>query len=122
MVPPYENRLCAFVDVLGFRELIRESVRRPELAQKIRLILRRVVEATPVWERDSPEDIIAAGLRNAGLTPAEALTQAQARVEQYSKNEQGGRLFGQFDFICHPGSPRHRHPRNIPRLSLMRAS
>lgn len=44
----YEQRLCAFVDILGFGDLVRRSLDRPTLQRKIRQILREVILARPV--------------------------------------------------------------------------
>lgn len=63
----YEQRLCAFVDILGFRQLIGHSLNRPHLQQQIRQLLREVVLAKPVWDRDSPVDLIEARLRDQGV-------------------------------------------------------
>jgi hypothetical protein len=85
----YEDRICAFVDILGFRELIRKSERGPHLVYEIRKILADVVSATPVWERDSPAAIIAARIQQTGVSAKDATMQAQNLVQQYSKNERG---------------------------------
>jgi hypothetical protein len=85
----YEDRLCAFVDILGFRELIRKSERQPQLAYEIRKILADVVNATPVWERDNPTAIIASHIQQTGASAEDASMQAQNLVQEYSKNERG---------------------------------
>jgi hypothetical protein len=85
----YETRLCAFVDILGFRQLIEESVRRPSLTQNIRDILREVREATPVWERNPPVDIFARRFERTGVKPPEATLKAQEKVKENSKKERG---------------------------------
>jgi hypothetical protein len=47
----YEQRLCAIVDILGFSKLVKRSERSNALQQKIRKLLRRVIDAKP--ERES---------------------------------------------------------------------
>ena len=89
VIHPYETRLCAFVDILGFRNLIEESAKRPDLAQQIRRILWDVRDATPLWERDPPVDILAAGFVAAGIDSSEATVKAQEHVSRNSKKERG---------------------------------
>ena len=83
----YEERLCAFVDILGFRELVQRSLNRPVLQQKIRQLLREVVEATPVWERNSPVDLIEARLSGEGARDPKSA--AEKLVASYSAAERG---------------------------------
>ena len=68
----YEQRLCAFVDILGFGDLVRKSLDRPALQGKIRQVLREVILARPVWERDSPVDVIEARLRQEDVLDSQA--------------------------------------------------
>jgi hypothetical protein len=83
----YEQRLCAFVDILGFRDLVQRSLDRPALQQQIRQLLREVVLAQPVWERDSPVDVIEARLRQQGV--ADPRRKAEQAVKEYAACERG---------------------------------
>ena len=83
----YEQRLCAFVDILGFRDLVQRSLDCSVLQGKIRQLLREVVEARPVWERNSPVDLIEAKLRLQGVTDPKA--EADRRVNEYDAAERG---------------------------------
>lgn len=83
----YEQRLCAFVDILGFGDLVRRSLDRPALQGKIRQVLRRVIQARPVWERDSPVDVIEARLRHEGVLDPQA--EAARLVNEYAATERG---------------------------------
>ena len=83
----YEQRLCAFVDILGFRDLVQQSLNRPHLQGQIRRLLREVVHARPVWERDSPVDVIEARLRQQGVTEPKA--EAERLVNEYAAAERG---------------------------------
>ncbi len=82
----YELRLCAFVDILGFRDLVRRSVDRPSLQIKIQQALREVFLARPVWERDNPTEIVEARLRQEGVVDprveAEQLVNERAAAER----------------------------------------
>ncbi len=62
----YEQRLCAFVDILGFKDFVRRSIDFPTLQEKLRRALRKVVRARPVWEHDHV-DLIEARLRQEGV-------------------------------------------------------
>jgi hypothetical protein len=84
----YEQRLCAFVDILGFRKLVERSINRPHLQQQIRNLLRQVIDAKPVWERDSwSVDIIEARLREQGIPKPRSA--AEQRVAGYAVAERG---------------------------------
>jgi hypothetical protein len=83
----YEQRLCAFVDILGFRDLVQRSLDRPALQRQIRQLLREVVLARPIWERDSPVDLIEARLRLQGVTDPKA--EANQLVNEYATAERG---------------------------------
>lgn len=83
----YEQRLCAFVDILGFRKLVERSINRPHLQQQIRQLLRHVVDAKPIWEQDSPVDLIEAQLREQGITNPRSA--AEQRVAGYAVAERG---------------------------------
>jgi len=83
----YEQRLCAFVDILGFRDFIQRSLDRPVMQGKIRQLLREVVDARPVWERDSPVDLIEAQLRLQGVADPKA--EADRRINEYAAAERG---------------------------------
>jgi hypothetical protein len=83
----YEQRLCAFVDVLGFRELIERSLKQPHLQQQVRHLLREVTDAKPIWERDSPVDIIEARLRKQGIPNPRS--EAEQKVARYADAERG---------------------------------
>jgi len=86
----YEERLCAFVDILEFRELVGQSVYRPQIAQKLLQILQRhVIQATPVWERNSPVSIIKSRYERNGVPQNDAARLAQQRVDQYKREERG---------------------------------
>ncbi|MHB9096209.1 MAG: hypothetical protein ACYC5X_00100 [Syntrophales bacterium] len=82
----YEQRLCAFVDILGFSDLVERSKRSNALQQKIRELLRRVIDAKPL--RDSWWiDIIEARLREHGIpNPRSA---AEQQVAGYAAAERG---------------------------------
>lgn len=83
----YEQRLCAFVDILGFRKLVELSIKQPHIQQHIRNLLRQVIDAKPIWERDSPVDLIEAKLREQGIpNPRSA---AEQRVAGYAVAERG---------------------------------
>lgn len=83
----YEQRLCAFVDILGFRDLVEQSRERPVLQTQIRQLLREVVQARPVWERDSPVDIIEARLAQQGASDPKH--EAELLVREYATAERG---------------------------------
>lgn len=83
----YEQRLCAFVDILGFGDLVRKSLDRPALQGKIRQVLREVILARPVWERDSPVDVIEARLRQEDVLDPQA--EAERLVNEYAAAERG---------------------------------
>lgn len=83
----YEQRLCAFVDILGFRDLVQRSRDRPVLQGQIRQLLREVVLARPVWERDSPVDVIEARLRRQGV--GDPKREAELMVKDYAAAERG---------------------------------
>jgi hypothetical protein len=83
----YEQRLCAFADILGFRELVKHSRDRPHLQQQIRQLLREVVLAKPVWERDSAVDLIEARLREQGVQ--DPGSEAERTVARYAIAERG---------------------------------
>ncbi len=82
----YEQRLCAFVDILGFSKLVEESIPSTTRQQRIRDLLRRVIDAKPV--RDSWwVDIIEARLRVLGIpNPRSA---AEQKVVGYAAAERG---------------------------------
>jgi hypothetical protein len=63
----YEQRLCAFVDILGFSDLIERSLKQSPLQQKIRQLLREVIDAKPIWKQDSSIDLIEARLIAQGV-------------------------------------------------------
>lgn len=83
----YEQRLCAFVDILAFRDLIKRSLDRPVLQIQIRQLLREVVQARPVWERDSPVDLIEARLAQQGASDPKH--EAELLVREYAAAERG---------------------------------
>jgi hypothetical protein len=83
----YEQRLCAFVDILGFRDLVLRSYERPALQTQIRQLLREVVLAQPVWERDSPVDLIEARLVRQGVSNPKF--EAERLVKEYAAAERG---------------------------------
>lgn len=83
----YEQRLCAFVDILGFRELVQRSLNRPALQEQIRRLLREVVLARPVWDRDNPVGLIEARLR--GTVVADPKAEANRLVSEYAAAERG---------------------------------
>lgn len=83
----YEQRLCAFVDILGFRDLVMQSVDRPDLQGEIRQLLREVVQARPVWERDSPVEVIEARLKQQGVPNSKA--EAERLINEYAAAERG---------------------------------
>ncbi len=82
-----EQRLCAFVDILGFRDLVQRSLDRPALQGQIRQLLREVVLARPVWDRDSPVALIEARLRGQGVADPKA--EAELLVSEYTATERG---------------------------------
>lgn len=81
----YEQRLCAFVDILGFKDLVMRSRDRPALQEKIRQVLHEVVLARPVWERDSPVELIEARLRQEDVADPQA--EAERLVNEYAAAE-----------------------------------
>lgn len=83
----YEQRLCAFVDILGFRDLVQRSLDRPALQEQIRQLLREVVLARPVWERDSPVDVVEARLKRQGVADPKA--EAERLINEYAAAERG---------------------------------
>jgi len=83
----YEQRLCAFVDILGFRDLVERSHERPVLQTQIRQLLREVVQARPVWERDNPVDVIEARLAQQGASDPKH--EAELLVREYAAAERG---------------------------------
>ena len=83
----YEQRLCAFVDILGFSELVEQSVNRPSIQQAIRQLLRKVIDAKPLWERDNPVDLIEARLRERGIRKPRST--AEKKVAGYASAERG---------------------------------
>lgn len=83
----YEQRLCAFVDILGFLDLVQRSVDHPALQGQIRQLLREVVLARPVWERDSPVDVVEARLKRQGV--ADPRAEAERLVNEYGAAERG---------------------------------
>lgn len=83
----YEQRLCAFVDILGFRDLVERSQQRPVLQTQIHQLLRKVVQAQPVWERDSPVDLIEARLAQQGASDPKH--EAELLVREYAAAERG---------------------------------
>jgi hypothetical protein len=83
----YEQRLCAFVDILGFRELVERSLDRPHLQQQIRQLLREVIDAKPTWERDSSVDLIEA--RHIEQGAADPRFEAEQTVARYAVAERG---------------------------------
>ena len=83
----YEQRLCAFVDILGFRDLVERSQERPVLQGQIREVLREVVRARPVWDRNSPIDVIEARLARQGVSHPKH--EAAALVQGYAAAERG---------------------------------
>ena len=86
----YEQRLCAFVDILGFRDLVQRSLRSldPLLRQKqIHQLLQEVVLARPVWDRDSPVGVIEDRLRKQGVADPKA--EAERLVNEYAAAERG---------------------------------
>ncbi len=83
----YEQRLCAFVDILGFCRLVERSRKNPVLQAQIRELLRKVVLARPVWERDSPVDVIEARLARQGANDAKH--EAEVLVREYAAAERG---------------------------------
>ena len=83
----YEQRLCAFVDILGFRDLVQRSLERTELQEQIRELLREVVLARPVWERDPPLTEIEARVRQRGA--ADPRGEAEQIVKGYAACERG---------------------------------
>ena len=83
----YNHRLCAFVDILGFRDLVQRSHDHPILQGQIRQLLREVVLARPVWERDSPVHVIEARLRRQGVTDPKA--EAEQLVNEYAAAQRG---------------------------------
>jgi len=83
----YEERLCAFVDILGFCHLVRQSRDRPALQDQIRQLLREVVLARPVWDRDSPVDVIEARLTRQGVSDPKH--EAELLVKEYAAAERG---------------------------------
>lgn len=83
----YEKRLCAFIDILGFRDLVQQSVKSPFLYNKIRDLLREVGRARPIWERDNPVDIIESRLRQQGVQHPKA--EANRLIDEYSSAERG---------------------------------
>lgn len=86
----YEQRLCAFVDILGFRDLVQRSLQSldPPLRQRqIRQLLREVVLARPVWDRDSPVNVIEDRLREQGVADPKA--EAERLVNEYAAAERG---------------------------------
>ena len=83
----YEERLCAFVDILGFCDLVRQSVDRSPLQGQIRQLLREVVQARPVWDRDSPVDVIEGRLTRQGINNPRH--EAELLVKEYAAAERG---------------------------------
>jgi len=83
----YEQRLCAFVDILGFRDLVERSHERPVLQTQIRQLLREVVQARPVWERDNPVGVIEARLAQQGASDPKH--EAELLVREYAAAERG---------------------------------
>lgn len=83
----YERRLCAFVDILGFGDLVRLSCERPDLQTRIRQLLREVVLARPVWEQDGPVQVIEARLARQGASDPKH--QAEVLVREYAAAERG---------------------------------
>lgn len=83
----YEQRLCAFVDILGFRDLVKQSQHRPFLQTQIHQLLREVVQARPVWERDSPVNEIEARLTQEGARDPKH--EAELLVREYAAAERG---------------------------------
>ena len=83
----YEQRLCAFVDILGFRDLVERSQERPAVQGQIREILREVVRAQPVWERDNPVAVIEARLERQGASHPKY--EAEELVREYAEVERG---------------------------------
>ena len=83
----YEQRLCAFVDILGFGDLVQRSLDRPALQEQIRQLLREVVLACPVWERNSPVDVIEARLRQEDVPDPQG--KAEQLVNEYAAAERG---------------------------------
>ena len=76
-----------FIDIMGFGDLVQRSVRSPFLCNKIRYLLREVSRARPIWERDSPVDIIESRLRQQGVQHPKA--EANRLVDEYSSTERG---------------------------------
>ena len=83
----YEQRLCAFIDILGFCDLVKGGLERSALQGKIRQVLREVILARPVWERDSPVDVIEARLRQEDVPDPQA--EAERMVNEYAAAERG---------------------------------
>lgn len=83
----YERRLCAFVDILGFRDLVQRSLNRPVLQGQIRELLRKVLLARPVYERDSPVEVIEARLRQQGVSDPKR--ESELLLEAYAAAERG---------------------------------
>jgi hypothetical protein len=83
----YEQRLFAFVDILGFSKLIERSLKQPRLQQEIRQLLREVIDAKPIWEQDSPVDLIEARLRAQGIPNPRS--EAEQTVARYAAAERG---------------------------------
>jgi len=81
----YEQRLCAFVDILGFRDLVKRSVKHPALQGRIQQPLRKFVSELPVWERDNPTDIIEARLKQQGISDSKS--KAESLVDKYVATE-----------------------------------
>ena len=84
----YEQRLCAFVDILGFRDLVERSHERPDLQTKIRQLLHEVVQALPVRGReDSPVDVIEAQSTQQGASDPKH--EAELLVRKYAAAARG---------------------------------
>ncbi len=49
----YEQRLCAFVDILGFSKLVERSKPSNALQQQIRQLLQNMIDAKPEWGQGS---------------------------------------------------------------------
>lgn len=54
----YERRLCAFIDILGFRQLIRETEANPQIISQVEAALARILHWRPeeMFRRFRPLD------------------------------------------------------------------
>jgi len=83
----YEDRVVAYVDVLGFRDLVQRSSNSSSQQEQIRQILRSLAFAEPAWTRDSPLELVCGSLRRLGDQDAPA--SAARKIGQYASSESG---------------------------------